>query len=185
MKSVWMALALALALGCGGEHRPARDQYNDGQAALQAKDYAKAEDLLVKAFGDAGVDPELRYLAAFDLGVAFAEHARSLVDAAKPDLDQALGLLHQAAAWFQTAHQARPDNGDAKANLAIVVARAQAIADDVNRGKNGLEARLDRLIAQQRDVRDQAQAVWDQVAAAGAGADPTGHRDLYLTLATT
>ena len=176
--------AMVAAAGCaGGEHRAARDLYNDGLGKLDAQKYDDAEKAFLDAINQAGVDPELRFRAAFDLAMAYAEHARSLQGGQDADFDQALHLLHQAEAWFQDALRIRPD-ADAKANLAIVKARAESLADDVNRGKNGLEPRLARLIDAQRGVRDQVQDIWDKVVAAGKAADPTAQRATYDAVAT-
>ena len=57
----------------------------------------------------------------------------------------------------------RPDDADARINLEIVLRRVQLLADRLNRGSNGLEARLDRLIDDQRGRRDRIRALLGQI----------------------
>jgi len=181
-----LAAALGLAwlclLGCEGEHRPARLKYNEGVAAIAGSNYEAAEKALLDARSQAGVDPELRFRAAYDLGVAFAahaEHARSGKDA---DLAKALELAHSARSWFSDAARLRPDDGDTKTNLQIMRARIQAIGDELRKGEGKLEVRLDRLIGDQRDVLDNARAAWLAVKQAG-GTDPLAQHDALTHLA--
>jgi hypothetical protein len=181
-----LSIMIVIAACSGGEHRDARDKYNDGVAALEGQKYEDAEKAFTQAIDDAGVDPELRVKAAYDLGVALAQHAKS-VDGAQPrDADKELQLLHEAAGWFQDSIRlaSAADKPEAQANLAIVMARAQALADEVNKGENGLQPRLEKLITGQRKVRDDVQKVWDDVVAAGAQGDPTAQRGAYETGAT-
>ena len=60
--------------GCG-EHRAARQKFNEGVGLLEASKYEDAEKALLEARSNAGVDPELRFRAAYDLGMAYAAHA--------------------------------------------------------------------------------------------------------------
>jgi hypothetical protein len=177
-------IAVALAAGCGGEHRPARERYNEGVAALDKKEWEPAQKAFLDALGTAGVDAELRYRAAYDLGLAYAGQAAAVVAGAPPDPDRGLELYHQAATWFRDALRQRKDDEDARANLAIALARAQALADEVNQGKNGLEPRLDKVIEEQREIRDGARGLWAAIKAAAAGADPLGQQGAYEALAT-
>lgn len=62
-----IALAIIVLAGCIGEHRDARDKYNEGVVALAKGEHESAEKLLVEARSGAGVDPELRFRAAYDL----------------------------------------------------------------------------------------------------------------------
>ena len=62
LSTLWLAGLLsiaALAAGCAGEHRAARDKYNEGVAALAKGEYEPAEKALLEARNLAGVDPEL------------------------------------------------------------------------------------------------------------------------------
>ena len=102
MKAAWIVLAVLL-VACGGEHRPARERYNEGVAALEAKEWEPAQKAFLEAMGKAGVDPELRYNAAYDLGLAYAGQAAQLAAATPPEADRALELYHQAATWFRDA----------------------------------------------------------------------------------
>jgi Ca-activated chloride channel homolog len=164
-----LAIAAIIAASCAGaEHRPARDRYNAGVAALAQQHYEEAEKALLEARDQARVDPELRYRAAFNLGVALAAHADQLRTGKPPDTKGALDKLNQAAGWFNDALRLRTEDPDALAALARVMARSRALADELARGDNGLEPRLDRLIDDQRKLRDGVEQVWLAVDQAGA-----------------
>ena len=89
-------LLVCLVAGCIGEHRDARDKYNEGVAALAKSEYEAAEKALLDARSQAGLDPELRFRAAYDLGVAFASHADQVKAGKDADLAKALDLAQQA-----------------------------------------------------------------------------------------
>ena len=77
---VWiLVLVPALVVAaCGGEHREARVRYNEGVGALAKGDYDAAIEALLDSRSRAGVDPELRFRAAYDLGLAYAAQSRAL-----------------------------------------------------------------------------------------------------------
>lgn len=177
-----IVLALALVLGCGGEHRAARDTYNRGVAALANGELEDAEKLLLEARSQAGLDPTLRFHAAYDLGVAYAAHADKVKAGAEPDLAQALALAQQALSWFNDAARLRKDDASTQANLAVMRARVQAISDELRAGEGKLEARLDQLITDERDVLDEARAAWAQIQASG-GTDPLAQQGPLTRLA--
>jgi hypothetical protein len=168
--------------GCVGEHRAARDRYNDGVAALAKGDHDAAEKALLDARSQAGVDPELRFRAAYDLGYAFAAHADQKRIGKDADLTMALDLAQQAVSWLGDASRLRPDDADTKANLAIVRAKVQAISDELRKGEGKLEVRLDRLIGEQRSVLDEARGAWLAVKEAGGG-DPLAQQGTLTHLA--
>ncbi|HEX7835868.1 MAG TPA: hypothetical protein VF469_00315, partial [Kofleriaceae bacterium] len=172
----WLPSALS------GEHRDARDKYNQGIAALARREYEAAEKALLDARSGAGVDPELRFRAAYDLGVAFAAHADQLRVGKDADLAKALELAQQAASWFGDAQRLRPDDTDTRTNLGIVRARIQAIGDELRKGEGKLEARLDRLLAEQRGVLDEARGAWLAIKETG-GADPLAQQGTLTHLA--
>ena len=175
-------IVLALVAGCGGEHRAARDVYNQGVAALAKGEYEAAQKLLLDARSQAGVDPQLRFHAAYDLGVAYAAHADQVKLGDKPDLARALDLAQQALSWFNDAARLRKDDPNTLANLAIVRARVQAISDELRKGEGSLEARLDRLITDQRTLLDDARGAWLAIKQAG-GADPLAQQGTLTHLA--
>ena len=177
-----IVLGLALVLGCGGEHRAARDTYNRGVAALANGELEDAEKLLLEARSQAGLDPTLRFHAAYDLGVAYAAHADKVKAGAEPDLAQALALAQQALSWFNDAARLRKDDASTQANLAVMRARVQAISDELRAGEGKLEARLDQLITDERDVLDEARAAWAQIQASG-GTDPLAQQGPLTRLA--
>ncbi len=177
--AVWI---LAFVIACSGEHRAARDLYNQGVAALAKGDYEQAEKQLLEARSTAGVDPELRFRAAYDLGIAFAAHADKVRQGEDADLAKALDLAQQAASWLADAARLRKDDKDTQANLAIVRARVQSISDQLRESEGKLEARLDKLIEEQREVLDDARTAWVEIKQAG-GADPLAQQASLTHLA--
>jgi len=171
-----------LVVGCIGEHRAARDKYNEGVAALAKAEYEAAEKALLDARSQAGVDPELRFRAAYDLGVAFAAHADQVKTGKDADLAKALDLAQQAASWLGDAERLRPGHAETKANLGIVRARIQAISDELRKGEGKLEIRLDHLIDDQRGVLEEARGAWLTIKEAG-GADPLAQQGTLTHLA--
>ena len=142
-------LVLALIAACDtGEHRAARDKYNEGVALLAKGELDSAEKALLDARSQAGVDPELRFRAAYDLGFAYDAHAQATKTGKDADLSKALELEDQAVTWFSDAARLKKDDTDTQENLAIARARAQAISDELRKGEGKLEKRLDAVIAQ-------------------------------------
>ena len=184
----YVVLSLLAVMGClRGEDRPAREKYNEGVAALAKPDFDAAEKALLEARSSAGVDPELRFRAAYDLGLAYAAHADKVKSPAAEgggDLAKALELEQQAAWWFGDALRLRDHSPDATANLAIVRARVQAISDELRKGEGKLEARLDALIQQQRTVLDGVRGAWREITRL-AGRDPLAQQSTLVALADT
>jgi hypothetical protein len=177
-----LVVASALAACDPAEHRDARQKYNDGVDLLVKGDYDAAEKALLAARSAAGVDPELRFRSAYDLGMAYAAHADKTKQGKDADLAKALELEQQAVSWFGDAARLRKDDADTAANLAIVRTRAQAISDQLRRGEGKLEARLDAVLADQRGVLDEARSTWLAVKQAG-GADPLAQQGTLVHLA--
>ena len=180
-----------------------RGHYNQGLSALAAGDAAAAAAAFLAARDNAGPDPVLRYRAAFNLGMALAAQA----DAAMPDagavaddpgglpptdgsgaaapaeLEKTIDLLRQSAAWFNDAVRLAPaDDEDARVNLELISRRILALADQLNEGDK-LEGRLDRLIDDQRGVRDQVRRLLGEVLAEAASAEPVGFQSAFDSLA--
>lgn len=179
-----LAILLALVtIACSrGEHRPARDKYNEGIALLAKGDHEGAQKALLEARSAAGVDPELRFRAAYNLGHAYAAHADQVKTGEAPDLAKALELTRQSVSWFSDAARLRKDDADTQANLAIMRAREQALADELRKGEGKLEARLDAVIADQRRVLDDARAAWLAIKQTG-GTDPLAQQGTLTHLA--
>ena len=169
--AIWLLTLVMTLVACSGEHRAARELYNQGVASLAKGDFEAAEKLLLEARSTAGVDPELRFRAAYNLGVAFAAHADKVRQGEQGDLAKALDLAQQASSWLADAARLRKDDTDTQANLAIVRARVQSISDQLRESEGKLEVRLDKLIEEQREVLDGARGAWVQIKQAG-GADP-------------
>lgn len=156
-----------------------RARYNFGLEQLAAEDYAAAAEAFLAARDDAGPDPRLRYRAAFNLGYALAQG----VDGETPPAE-AIETLRQSAAWFNDAVRLAPaDDEDARVNLELVSRRILQLADQLNAGDK-LQARLDRLIDDQRSLRDQLRGLLTDVAAADATAEPIGFKPEFDGLAS-
>ena len=156
-----------------------RGRYNAGLARLGAGDSQAAADAFLEARDSAGPDPELRYRAAFNLAVALAT---GVAPDAPPE--EAIDRLRQSAAWFGDAVRlAPPGDDDARINLELVSRRILALADQLNEG-NRLEARLDRLIDDQRGLRDDVRRLLAEVEAEGAGTAPIGFKGDFDGLAS-
>ncbi len=179
MTRVLLVLVLILAIAGCGERREAREIYNRGAAALEQRDLEEATKLLLEARSKAGVDPELRFRAAFDLGVAFAAQSDKVK---AEDLAKALDLAGQALSWFGDAVRQRPDDADARTNQGILRARVQALSDELRKAEGKLEARLDAVIGEQRGVLDGTRAAWLAIKKAG-GADPLAEQPKLAGLA--
>ena len=159
--------------------RTPRERYNHGLALLDAGDSEAAADAFLKSRDEAGPDPELRYRAAFNLGYALASGV-----AADAEPEAAIATLRQAAAWFNDAIRlAGVADDDARVNLELVSRRIAVLADQLNDG-NRLEARLDRLIDDQRSLRDRVRQLLGDVALEDAGTEPIGFQDAFDALAS-
>ena len=156
-----------------------RGRYNAGLDRLRAGDSQAAADAFLAARDDAGPDPELRYRAAFNLALALAT---GVAPDAPPE--EAIDTLRRSAAWFSDAVRlAPPDDDDARINLELVAKRILELADQLNEGDR-LEARLDRLIDDQRGLRDDVRRLLAEVDAEGAGTEPIGFKSDFDGLAS-
>ena len=156
-----------------------RERYNLGLTQLAGEDYATAADTFLAARDDAGPDPQLRYRAAFNLGYALAQSVGEDVEPA-----EAIETLRQAAAWFNDAVRlAPPEDDDARVNLELVSRRILQLADQLNAGDR-LTAALDRLIDDQRGVRDRLRGLLTEIGQAGADAEPLGFEPEFDGLAS-
>lgn len=183
MKALVIGICLAaFGLGCdrGSDRMPAREVYNDGISDLEAKQWADAQKKLLEARNEAGHDPELRYRAAYNLGVAFARHADTIEDK-KPK--EKLRLLRQARDWFRDAVRLRPTDDDARYNIDVIERRIQIVTDQMLRAENTLEKKLQRIISDQRGLRDGVRQLMTRIAASGSKAEPIGFAGEFRSLA--
>lgn len=167
--------------GAAGEPVPdnPRRRYNLALEELRAGSLPVAADGFLAARDAAGTDTELRYRAAFNLGVALAGQA----DGAGGTTEAAIETLRDSAAWFHDAVRLAPEGDeDARINLEVVLRRIQQLADQLNDGKR-LEARLDRIIDDQRGIRDELRQLLTEVEAQGAASEPTGFQSAFESLA--
>jgi Ca-activated chloride channel family protein len=177
-------LALVLVLACTGVAHAGggspRHGYNEARRAFAKGDYVAAQKGFLEARDSAAGDVDLRYRAAFNLGLTFAKQA----DANKDKPQEALDVLKQSAAWFRDALHLRSEDNDARVSLEVVLRRIQALADQLNKGQNSLEARLGRAIEDERALGGQLGELWDRIAAAGAEREPLHFRDDFQTAET-
>ena len=175
-------MAIALLACAPSEHRKAREKYNEGVGYLAAQKLEAAEKALLEARSSAGIDPELRFRAAYNLGISYDAHAQKLKAGKEADLAKALELERQAVTWFSDAVRLNKGDRDAQDNLAIARLRSQALSDELSRGEGTLEKRLDAAIGQQRAVLEEARDAWIAIQASG-GADPLAQQDALTRLA--
>ena len=84
----------------------ARQRYNLALGQLNSGELEMAAEGFIAARDDAGPDPELRYRAAFNLGLALAGQS----DAQQTEQpEQAIETLRSSAAWFSDAVRLAPD----------------------------------------------------------------------------
>ena len=161
------------------ENLTPRARYNRGLTLLADADYDRAAEEFLAARDSAGPDPELRYRAAFNLGLALAEGVHP-----ETPPEEAIETLRRSAAWFSDAVRLAPaQDDDARINLELISRRVLALADQLNQGGR-LEARLDRLIDDQRSVRDAVRRLLADIDSAGAGAEPLGFGTEFEGLAS-
>ena len=171
--------------------RTPRARYNAGLELLAGGDHEAAAEAFLAARDGAGPDPELRYRAAFNLALALAAGADDdAVDDEATGADatefrqRAIEALRRSAAWFADAVRlSPPGDDDARINLEFVSRQILELADSL-RDPDGLKARLDRLIDDQRGVRDRLRRLLAEVETEGATAEPQGFRDAYDELAS-
>ncbi len=181
--AVMVALAAA---GCfEGPPHPGRVRYNEGVAALNDGKLDDAATAFLDARSAAGYDGELRYRAAFNLGATYAaQGAAAAAEGEARNADTAIDRYRQAVGWFSDALRLQADDVDARANLERVQARILALVDEANRGANGLEPRLEQIIAGERTLRDTVRGLWQAQDARGAGGDPLADKDGFDAAST-
>ncbi|MCP4445014.1 MAG: hypothetical protein GY811_06670 [Myxococcales bacterium] len=180
--SLVISLVVAFAACASGTRSDARGLYNHGIDLMAEGDLEGAEEAFVEARSSAGADQPLRYSTAFNLGML---HTRRADDLELSEPQKALAELQNARNWFQDAARVRSDDLDARANLQIVARKSQVLADQLKEGEKGLEASLDRVIEDERALRDDIRGLMEAVQTAGESADPIGFRDQFSALATS
>lgn len=173
------ALLLCVAGGCDGDKVVPRANYNRGLRHLAVGELDKARDKVLSARDEAGADEALRFRSASALGHTLARQADA-VEVAEPA--QALELLRQSAAWFQDAARQRPKDDEPRKNLEKVLRRVQILADKLNE-HGGLQAQLERIIADQRGLRDQVRLLLVRLDSDKVK-DPVGFRSEFAATAT-
>lgn len=134
--------------GSEGVVEDARTRFNRGNEALAQGDGVAATSILRSARRDAPDDPELRYGATYNLGIAAVIRADSLVGS---NPKESLAALHEATDWFREAASLRPDESAPRHNLDVALRRALILADEIAKGEEGnVEAELDALVEGQR-----------------------------------
>ena len=127
-----------------------REIFNLGVSALEAGTVEEAIRRFERARREAADDGELRFRAAYDLGIASAILASAL-EADSPE--EALRTLYTAADWFRDALQQHPEHEDSRVNLDVVLRRALLLADRLAQSNaKGADAELQEIAARQREL---------------------------------
>jgi len=158
------AVAPSEAEPSSGSAAPAetpRARFNRANAALVEGEAVAATALLRASRRDAPDDPELRYAATYNLGMAAVARADADSGGGRED---ALAALHEAADWFREAVGLRPDERAPRHNLEVTLRRAQWLADEIAREEGGtLEEALDAEAEAQRGRVAAAAALLEEV----------------------
>jgi Ca-activated chloride channel family protein len=141
-----------------------REIFNLGVSALDAGNAEEAIREFERARREAADDGELRFRAAYDLGVASAMLASTL-ESDSPE--EALRALYTAADWFRDAIQQRPEHEDSRVNLDVVLRRALLLADQIaQRNAKGVDAELQEIAERQRELVAALAALQTQISEA-------------------
>ena len=89
-----------------------RGQYNHALGRLAEGAFAEAAAGFLGARDAAGPDPELRYRAAFNLGLALAGEADAAAIAAPDAVEDRIETLRDSAAWFHDAVRLAAEGDD-------------------------------------------------------------------------
>jgi hypothetical protein len=150
--------------------------YNEARRAFEKKDFNAAKKGFLTARDSAQGDVELRARAAFNLGLTLAKEAEG------QNGPEALEALRQSAAWFRDLIHLGSDakeTADARICLEVILRRIQALADELNKGQNSLDARLSRVIDDERALRERIADLWNRVDAQGVVTAPTAFREEF------
>ena len=156
--------------------------YNQALAIL-AKEPDRAERLLTAARRWSGADGEVRFRATYNLGWVDVQRADAVL---QEEPAAALEHLRRAADWFRDAVRLRPEHGDARHNLEVVLRRMMELADSLReQDQRDLAQRLDDLIGQQRALVGQASEVVGAAASLDDSNAAEAFRADYRGLAVT
>ncbi len=146
-----------------------RELFNRGVSALDEDDLDAAQRWLDRARREAAGDGELRFRAAYNLGISFAARAETL-EADAPA--EALQANYVAADWFRDAISQRPEDEDSRVNLDVVLHRALVLADRIaQQSQQGVDAELEQIAARQRELVAEVAALLERTAGEPEGAD--------------
>lgn len=163
-----------------------RDMFNLANDELARGEYDVAIEGFSRARDEASFDNELRYAAAYNLGFAYAAKAESLgaIDGLdEGGLESAIEWLSSSVAWFRDAVRQRPSLDEARGNLEIVLKRQLNAQDLMAQKFNTPERQLDALIAAQREIRESARALSQQIAGTSAERDPISFQNDFRSIA--
>ena len=163
-----------------------RDLFNLANDELARGEYDVAIEGFSRARNEASFDNELRYSAAYNLGFAYAAKADSLgaIDGLdEGGLESAIEWLSSSVAWFRDAVRQRPSLDEARGNLEIVLKRQLNAQDLMAHKFNTPERQLDALIAAQREIRESARALSQQIAGTSAERDPISFQNDFRSIA--
>ena len=147
-----------------------RERFNEGYAALEARDFDEAISKIERARDESRGDGELRFRAAYDLGWLAVQKAGRTEGESPRD---ALTQLYRGVDWFREALALRPEDNDTRENLEVAQLRALQLEDRLARqGDGGVEEQLDELTQRQRGLLEAVALLYHSTAAALAGGDP-------------
>jgi Ca-activated chloride channel family protein len=172
-----LVLLLCMLSAAHADENP-RHLYNDARQAYEKNDLGAAKKGFLAARDGAQGDVELRHAAAFNLGLTFAKQAQGMTG------QEAMDPLKQSAAWFRDAIHLEPDDKDARISLEVVLRKIQVLADQLNQGQNSLEARLSRVIDDERALRLHLSELWARIDAAHAAEAPIAFREEFQAAET-
>ncbi len=174
---IWLWLACVTP---DGEVTP-RSTYNDGLALMTAGNWTAAEDKLLEARNQARTDQTLRADAAYNLGLTYAQEAKSLEDS---DPEKAQEQYTQAISWFRDViHLQGDDAEDARHNLEVALKSQQGLVDRLTQGENGFAQRLTRLMEDTQVVRQSIQELIWKMDQHGDRERPAGYEETMTQLA--
>lgn len=163
-----------------------RDIYNLALQNFEKASYALAGEGFLKARDLAANDNELRFDAAFNLGLSLAKEVEAMGDPQSADeanLQAMVEKLRVAGAWYRDAVRQKPGDEDAKINLELILRRAQAINDILNTKYNTLEKQLESLIQEQRTIRENTRVLSERIQEQKAHNEPLHFSEDFQSLA--
>ena len=154
------------------DNKVGRDAYNLGVAKAQEANLSEAKAAFLKARDTAGLDSLLRYQSAYNLGFILANQGTEI----ERSDEELMELLQESASWFNDAVRLEPEGlEDARFNLEMVTRQIQLLADKLTNQRD-LLPRLNKIIEDERVLRDEIRDLVSLLNSTGNGANlPNSH----------